>query len=385
MSISRRAIIEEIEHLRGSRVLAYVTGDRGSLPAFIGPDAVPPIFDELDKMGDVGKIDLFLCSRGGALEVPWRIASALRSVADWDVLIPNRADGAATLLALGADHMLFGRGGSLETIDAILDRAHPELGLQPRSSIVDDPVGVRTLTSYMDFISRALELKDPLEAVRKGAAISGGGVDEAALLTAWLTQCHIADEARRMLLSRKSPPAEPELARILHRLAEDGDPAGIFQQEAEEIGLPACHADDVLEDLMARLMKEYVQDLDLRNPVDPAFLTEENDLYREQATVAVVESTAGAHELTGQLHIRAKRNPPPRVRSEVSVNVQLPAGVKESDLPDRTRKLLRDFRQQAEQLTKQELRDAVQKYAYVTGYDVSLRGARWAYTDYAEA
>jgi hypothetical protein len=58
--------------------------------------------------------------------------------------------------------------------------------------------------------------------------------------------------------------------------------------------------------------------------------------------------------------------------------------VKESDLPDHTRKLLRDFRQQAEQLTKKELRDAVQKYAYVTGYDVSFRGARWVYTEHAE-
>ena len=86
---SRKDAIARLESVRGSRVLTYVTGDRSPTGANIGDDAVRPIFDVLREIGHVEQLDLFIYSRGGALEVPWRIASALRQYADtWNILIP---------------------------------------------------------------------------------------------------------------------------------------------------------------------------------------------------------------------------------------------------------------------------------------------------------
>src|SRR5215470_17463056 len=98
---NRKNLIEQIEALRGSRVLSYVTGDRAPAAAQIGDDVVRPMYEHLREIGQVEKLDLFLYSRGGAIDVPWRIGTALRAIAqDWNVLIPFRANSAATLLAL---------------------------------------------------------------------------------------------------------------------------------------------------------------------------------------------------------------------------------------------------------------------------------------------
>jgi hypothetical protein len=67
----RKEVITEIETLRGSRVLSYVTGDRAPTPAQIGDDAVRPIYDQLRMMGHVKRLDVFLYSRGGAIDAPF--------------------------------------------------------------------------------------------------------------------------------------------------------------------------------------------------------------------------------------------------------------------------------------------------------------------------
>ena len=61
---ARKALIHQIEEERGSRVLAYVTGDRAPATAQIGDDAVRPMYAHLREMGHVRKLDLFIYSRG---------------------------------------------------------------------------------------------------------------------------------------------------------------------------------------------------------------------------------------------------------------------------------------------------------------------------------
>src|SRR3954449_3666199 len=99
----RKALVERIEEARGSRVITYVTGDRAPAGAQIGDDAIRPLYDHLREIDHTEKLDLVIYSRGGEIDVPWRLATALRSVApEWNILIPFRANSAATLLALGA-------------------------------------------------------------------------------------------------------------------------------------------------------------------------------------------------------------------------------------------------------------------------------------------
>jgi ClpP class serine protease len=53
------------------------------------------------------KIDLFLHSNGGDGTVPWRLVTLIREYTDnFSVLVPHRAFSAATLTALGANHIV---------------------------------------------------------------------------------------------------------------------------------------------------------------------------------------------------------------------------------------------------------------------------------------
>lgn len=104
-----RDLIERIEEVRESKVIVYFTGDRVPFPARIAEDAVRPLYDHLLGLGSskVERIDLFLYSRGGDISVPWRIVSMIREFCDeFNVLIPYKAQSAATLLSLGADNIV---------------------------------------------------------------------------------------------------------------------------------------------------------------------------------------------------------------------------------------------------------------------------------------
>jgi len=119
----RLELIRRIQKLRGSRVIAYVCSDRQGAAAQIGDDAVRPMYDHVRRIGKTESIDLYLYSRGGAVEVPWRMVSMLREYCDeLNVLIPYRAHSAATLIALGCDGVVMGRKAELGPIDPAVSR-----------------------------------------------------------------------------------------------------------------------------------------------------------------------------------------------------------------------------------------------------------------------
>ena len=98
----RIQLIRAIEDMRNSFVITYMCGDRrGAPPAQISEDAIRPMYDHIRDLPKSSKIDLFLYSRGGAVEVPWRMITMLREhCQNLGVLIPYRAHSAATLMAL---------------------------------------------------------------------------------------------------------------------------------------------------------------------------------------------------------------------------------------------------------------------------------------------
>src|SRR5580700_7443800 len=105
----RIEIIKELENLRGSQIICYLTSVRPGIPALLAEDQVRVFFDHLQLLPQkkVEKLDIFLCSNGGSGTVPWRLVALFREFAkSFNVLIPYRAYSAASLLALGADEIV---------------------------------------------------------------------------------------------------------------------------------------------------------------------------------------------------------------------------------------------------------------------------------------
>src|SRR5687767_4265138 len=105
----RAKLIREIQDLRQSSVITYICSDRQGASANIGEDAIRPMYDHVRNIAEAGRIDLYLYSRGGAVDVPWRIVSMLRERCnEVNVLVPYRAQSAATMIAIGCDHIVMG-------------------------------------------------------------------------------------------------------------------------------------------------------------------------------------------------------------------------------------------------------------------------------------
>jgi hypothetical protein len=379
----RKDLIKEIETLRGGRVLSYVTGDRAPTPAQIGDDAIRPIYAELRRIGHIDKLDLFIYSRGGAIDVPWRIATALRAVAtEWNILIPFRANSAATLLALGADQIVLGLQGELGPIDPIIGVQRIVPGSDGNGTAVQENINVEDIMAYVKFIRERANLSDQ-DALATGISKLTDRLDAVFLGGAYRTHSHIRDVARRMLLSRNSPASEQDMTRIVQTLAEQVYAHGhaIGLRDAREIGLPAERADEALDDAMWRLLGSYETDLKLLEPIDPAVATVGQDLYSERGIVAVVETNGGCHEFTGETQIRAKRQTPPNLNVALNLNVQLPPDLQAEQLPAGLQAILQQFQQALLQQAQEAVRQAIRDQAPAVGFDAGLRGGKWEFRD----
>lgn len=122
---ARVALYDQIEKERDTKVLAFVTSERPNWQTQIAADAVAPFVALLDQIGPTKKVSLILHTHGGSISAAWRLINLVRSFADdVEVIVPDIAMSAGTLMALGADRILMTKQAALGPIDPSLDN-HP--------------------------------------------------------------------------------------------------------------------------------------------------------------------------------------------------------------------------------------------------------------------
>ena len=325
--MSTTDIIRQLEERRGSRLLAYVTGDRQPFAAQIGADAVRPMYDHLLAMGKQERIDLFIYSLGGDVSVPWRIVSMLREFCDeFAVLVPYKAYSAATLLSLGADHIVMGKKAELGPIDPTLTRSPGDAQQQA--------VSVEDVNSFVSFVRDRANINDQA-ALAKMFAILADQLSPLTLGSINRNNSHIRLVARKLLTSRKETLDEAKLSAIIDMMTEKmySHGHGIGRKEAEEIGLPVRRAPDDVEALMWELLLAYERRLCLDEPFDPNAKLEQEEEVTEDIVVAVVESAGCVHEYGQRVKFRKQRAVPPSPAITVNVQLALPPGLDPANLP----------------------------------------------------
>lgn len=376
----RKALIESFEQARGSRVIVYITGDRQPTNALIGDDALRPLYDHLREIDTAERLDLFIYSRGGDIDVPWRIATALRATApEWNVLIPFRANSAATLLAIGADQIVMGRQAELGPIDPIMNftRVMSQPGSPP--TLAQESVNVEDIMAYLRFAKERAGL-EAQEALTASLGKLADRLDPVLLGNVYRTHSHIREVASRMITSRAKPPDADVTAKIVETLAEKTYAHGhaIGRSAAADIGLPVLDAPAELESGLWELLEEYEELMKLREPIDPAEVTKTTDHFREPATIAMIETTWGASSFSGEIEVQATRQMPQNLQVAVNLNLQLPAGLNPA-----AQQALQQFLQAAQQAVVQQSHDAVQEalkaQAPISKIDVGFRGGAWRF------
>ncbi|MEI6222123.1 MAG: hypothetical protein WCP97_05135 [bacterium] len=138
-------LFRAIETLRGKPLLSIYLADE----ILINDDCILPIYRRLEELKPLHDLDIFLYSRGGTTETPWKIVSMIRDFTPkFSVLIPYRAHSAATHLSLGADELVMGPISELSPVDPT--RMHPLLPTTQQGDPI--PVSVQDLRHCLSFL-----------------------------------------------------------------------------------------------------------------------------------------------------------------------------------------------------------------------------------------
>lgn len=251
----RLRTIQEIERLRGSKVICYLTSIRPNLMANMAEDAVRVFFDHLLRMPrPQQKLDIFLCSNGGQGTVPWRLISLFREWTDRvSVLLPFRAYSAAV-------------SNDYNPIEVNTNR---RLG-----------ISVEDVKAYVSFIKETVGIKHEAELVRT-VEILANKVHPLALgnVERFLLQSRMI--ARKILsLHMKDEASKHRIDEIVETLASKlyfhGHP--INRREAkEDLGLSAVsYPSQQLEAAIWRLYLDFEEELQNRVAWDPGALINKN-------------------------------------------------------------------------------------------------------------
>jgi hypothetical protein len=290
------------------------------------------MYEHVRRIGRVDRLDLFLYSRGGAVEVPWRIVSMLREYsAEVGVLIPYRAHSAATLIALGCDVIVMGPKGELGPIDPALSRITSQEGGTP----VQEEIRIEDVMSYIGFIRDKAGLGDQA-AIAANVRILAEKLSPWVLGNIYRTHSHIRLVARKMISSHKTRMEDSRMNLLVEALAEKTYLHGhaIARSEAADLGLPVENPSEELEAAMWGLFELYEREMHMQQPLDPdALMPAASDDYSGPIDIAMIESRELATAFRGELKLKRVRQTPGQININLNLNLAVPPGIDPAAIP----------------------------------------------------
>jgi len=289
----RKAQYVQLEAARQSKVIAYITGDRPGMETQISPEAYDKFVNHLDTIGVVGKISLYLYTRGGITLAAWSLINLIRQFCDeFEVIIPSKAHSAGTLMCLGAKTIVMTKQATLGPIDPSVNTPlNPQIpGASPDARV---PVSVEAVNGYLELARKELNIQDEVH------------------LTAILN--HLSDKIHPLvlgnvfrsksqiqMLARKLIPAqvtkEASVQKIISFLCSESGSHDytIHRREAkDELGLNIEKPSESLYLLIKQIYDDIVQDLCLDTKFELGNVLGGQPQAAYSCRRALIESVAG--------------------------------------------------------------------------------------------
>src|SRR5690554_3123771 len=158
----RKDLYAWLEKERNSKLLVYFTGDRRGMETQIATDVLEYFSEQLDKIGKVDKISLFLYTRGGDTMAAWSLVNLIRQFCNtFEVIIPSKARSSGTIISLGADNIMMTKQATLGPIDPSLNSPlnpqNPQIPNNPQARI---PVSVESIQGFFDLAKNELKVNN---------------------------------------------------------------------------------------------------------------------------------------------------------------------------------------------------------------------------------
>ncbi|MFH1170630.1 MAG: hypothetical protein V1704_03675 [Candidatus Vogelbacteria bacterium] len=296
--MDKKQLIQQIEGLRKSRVITYVTSDRqGPFNARIAMDVIPLVSKQLQAIKKTQNIDLFLYSSGGDTMVPWRLVSMIREYCDkFAVLVPYKAHSAATMIALGADEIVMSNLSEISPIDpSTANVFNPVDPANPQNRI---PISVEDVMAYFDLAKNKFGIKNDEELSHVFTKFVEANPQIHPLALGNVNRIHnlIRMLAKRLLKSHRVPMKEDEIEKLVDYFTEKlySHQYFIGRKEAkEDLGVKTVvEANESLTKAMTDLYEEYNKELDFGKMWNP-----ENELganamqNKKDYKIAYIESS----------------------------------------------------------------------------------------------
>lgn len=367
-----KELIKQIQEMRNSKVIAYITGDRQPIGSIIAEDAVRPLYEHLLSIEKNAKIDLFLYSRGGDVSVPWRIVSMFREFCDeLSILVPYKAHSAATLISLGADKIIMGKKAELSPID-------PTLRKMTIGEITGPPqeISVEDVNSYISFVKERANINDQ-SALAQMVSILANNLAPLTLGSVNRQNSHIRLVARKLLTSRKEKLDEAKINSIVETLTEKIFSHGhaIGRKEAQEIGLPIEMPEEPLENAIWSLYLKYERFLNLAEPLDPlVMLTGKEEEYLEQIPIAIIESENKTNVFTTRIDFKRRRQVPSNLQINFNLGLNLP---RPEEIPQQDQQILQQMINQIAQNVQRLVQEEIIRQSPDVGIDIRVYGGKW--------
>lgn len=306
MYTDRIALYRELEEARGSKVLAYITGDRPGLETQIHPEVVDYFTDHLDTFGlPIPKISLLLYSRGGVTLAGWSIVNLLRIFCEeFEVIIPSKAHSTATLIAIGADQIVMTKQATLGPIDPSTNGPYnpPVPGGQPNQTL---PVSVEDVAGYFELAKGELNGGD----LNSAFELLANKVHPLALGNVYRSRAQIQMLAQKLLKNHMTE--DENIKKVISFLCSESGSHDytINRREAKnDLKLPIEKPDDELYDLIKRIHLDVRDDLELTDPYNQKTILgvdDEKDYSFKRILIESIEG--GSHKFLSEGQLKKKQ------------------------------------------------------------------------------
>ena len=160
MEKSRKELYEQLETQRASKVISYFTSTRQGMETIIAQDTVNLFTEQLDAIGPVKRISLFLYTTGGSTSAAWNIVNLIQMFCDeLEIIVPSLARSAGTLICLGASKIIMTKQATLGPIDPSVNTPlNPLIPNAGQNAKV--PVSVEAIKGYIELAQKEMGVKD---------------------------------------------------------------------------------------------------------------------------------------------------------------------------------------------------------------------------------
>jgi hypothetical protein len=260
----RKTLIQEIEHLRKSKLICYLTSDRPGLTMDM-QKSILPIFDEhLNVKQSYKKIDVLIMTLGGDILAGFGLARLLREYTpSVGALIPDKCQSAGTLFALGANEIIMTKGATLSPIDPSTNRPlNPQVTVDAKTQTLS--ISVESVAGYKNLAEKDWELKG--EGLANAFKLLAEKVHPLALGDVFRAREQIQTLGYKLLRQhRRDEKKIKDVINVLTQKLGSHDYL-IHRAEAEEMLGKQIKKNNAVEDLIQRLYLDFAAEMHLGKP-----------------------------------------------------------------------------------------------------------------------